>query len=116
MNKDQFKECLIRDKLFLKELYESNDQAKSKRILQSADDSQISTLLKYFNFLSNGEIKIKKIHFESIEKRYLVHVKKNFEKKAVFKLLMKKTRSEKLKVLQKLSSKFGFLLAPLFNE
>ena len=116
MNKEQLKECLIRDKLFLKELYESDNQGKSKRILQSSDDAQISTLLKYFHFLSNGEIKIKKVHFDSVDKRYLVHIKKNFEKKAVLKNLMKNSRKEKLKVLLKLSPKFAFLLAPLFNQ
>lgn len=116
MNKEQFKPCLVRDKIFLKELYESNSQAKSKRILQFADDAQITTLMKYFYFLSNGEIKIKQIHFDALEKRHLAHIKKSFEKKEALKNLLNRDRKEKLKTLFKLCQGFPHLLAPLFNE
>ena len=96
MNKEQFKPCLVRDKIFLKELYESNSQAKSKRILQFADDAQI--------------------HFDALEKRHLAHIKKSFEKKEALKNLLNRDRKEKLKTLFKLCQGFPHLLAPLFNE
>jgi len=87
MSNEQFKSQLIRDKLFLKELYESNSASKSKRILYFGSDSEINTLIKYLHLVSNGEIKIKKENFESLKKHHLSTIKKNLEKKLNFKQL-----------------------------
>ena len=81
MSHEQFKSYLQRDKLFLKELYESNSVAKSKKLLSFANDSQLTTLIKYIHFVANGEIKIKKKNFDSLGNRVFALVRKNFEKK-----------------------------------
>ena len=57
MNQDQTKALLIRDKEFLKQLYDSDNSAKSKRILYFASDSQLNTLTKFLHLTSTGEIK-----------------------------------------------------------
>lgn len=54
MNKDNLKLCLLRDKTFLKSLYEGPDSLKNVKILISAEDTQLNTLLKYLHFLANG--------------------------------------------------------------
>ena len=91
MSHEQFKSYLQRDKLFLKELYESNSVAKSKNLLSFANDSQLTTLIKYIHFVANGEIKINKKNFDSL-------------------------RKDKIKILLKLVASFSDLLAPLFVE
>lgn len=116
MSNEQFKSQLIRDKLFLKELYESKSTSKSKRILYFANDTEIGTLLKYLHFISNGEIKIKKANFEAIKNHQLNAIKKNFEKKSKFQTVLHLNRKEKIKILSKFISVFSHLLAPLFNE
>ena len=60
MNKEQLKSYLIRDKGFLKQLYEGPNPLKNKKVLTCADDSELNTLIKYLHYLSNGEIKMKK--------------------------------------------------------
>lgn len=55
MNKENLKLCLVRDKTFLKSLYEGPDSVKNYKILSSADDIQLITLLKYLHFLANGK-------------------------------------------------------------
>lgn len=116
MSKEQFKSQLMRDKLFLKELYESNSFSKSKRILYFASDPEIATLLRYFHLVSNGEIKIKKENFEAIRNSHIAAIKRNFEKNAKFQAVLRLTRKEKIKILAKFISAFNHLLAPLFNE
>ena len=116
MSKEQLKSALIRDKLFLKELYESNSLSKSKRILNFANDGQLVTLIKYLNLLSTGVIKIQKRFFDALEKRHLAFMKKHFEKKTQLQHLLASERKQKLKILLRLSSIFAHLLAPLFNE
>jgi hypothetical protein len=66
MNKESVKQCLIRDKSFLRELYESNNSQKTKKLLNSASDLKLNTVIKFLHFLSNGEIKIKKQNFDAI--------------------------------------------------
>jgi len=116
MSNEQFKSQLIRDKLFLKELYESNSVSKSKNILYFATDVQIATLIKYIHLVSNGEIKIKKLNFEAIRNYHISAIKKNFEKKSKFQALLRLNRKEKIKILSKFIAAYSHLLAPLFNE
>ena len=42
---EQLKNLMVRDKLFLKELYEGNDVEQKKRILNSASDSKVESKL-----------------------------------------------------------------------
>ena len=64
MNQDQMKSLLLRDKGFLKLLYEGNNPLKNKKVLQTAEDSELNTLIKFLHFLSNGEITVKKNNFK----------------------------------------------------
>ena len=114
MNNEQFKAMLQRDKLFLKSLFESDSISKSKRILNFASDAELTTLSKYIHLVSNGEIKIKKENFNSLEKKHLNIIKKNFEKKANLQKLV--TRKSRLLALGKLLGIMNHLLAPLFRE
>ena len=116
MSHEQFKSYLQRDKLFLKELYESNSVAKSKNLLSFANDSQLTTLIKYIHFVANGEIKIKKKNFDSLGNRVFALVRKNFEKKKALHNLNQSVRKDKIKILLKLVASFSDLLAPLFVE
>jgi hypothetical protein len=72
MNKENVKSCLVRDKAFLRELYQSNNSQKTKRLLNSASDLKLNTIIKFLHFLSNGEIKIKKQNFDALvtQKRF----------------------------------------------
>ena len=62
------KSYLIRDKGFLKELYEGNNPLKNKKVLQSAEDSELNTLIKFLHFLSNGEIKDEQLRLQLVHK------------------------------------------------
>jgi hypothetical protein len=66
MNKENVKSCLVRDKAFLRELYESNNSQNTKKLLTSASDLKLNTVIKFLHFLSNGEIKIKKQNFDAL--------------------------------------------------
>ena len=116
MNKDSLKTLMVRDKDFLKELYQSQSAVRAKQILQFSSDSKLKTLLLYLHFVANGEIKIKKQNFEKLENRHLKMIKKRFESKAAFRRLLQSERKEKLNVLNKLASMFAFLLFSVFNR
>ena len=117
MNKDVVKSYLIRDKSFLRELYEGQDRSRNNKLLNVASDSKLNTLLRFLHFLANGEIKIKKANFDIIvAQRKLTFIKKNVEKKAAITRLLKSERQEKLKFLKQLSAIFSPLLHCLFNE
>ena len=66
MNRETMKSLLIRDKTFLRQLFEGPNPLKNLRILRGANDTQLDTLIKFLHFLTNGEIKIKKSNFELV--------------------------------------------------
>lgn len=115
MNPETLKPLLERDKAFLEQLY-SSSKPYSKSLLSRASDSKLHTLIKLLHFISNGHIKIKREHFESIPKRIIVLLKKHFEKRNGLKSLLGSERDEKLKVLKKIAPFMQELLYPLFNE
>jgi hypothetical protein len=117
INREQMKTLLMRDKAFLKSLYEGSNPLKNKRILNSSNDSQLDTLIKYLHFVANGIIKIKKENFEAIkENNKLKLIKSNVESKSKLQILLKNDRSSKIKFLNKLSKIYNVLLYVLFNE
>jgi hypothetical protein len=117
MNKDVMKNYLIRDKAFLRELYEGESVVRNNRILNFASDTKLNTLLRLLHFISNGEIQIKRINFEIIHSnKKLSLIKRTVEKKAALKRLLNNDREVKLKFLKKLSSIYSALLYCLFNE
>jgi hypothetical protein len=115
-NREGMKSLLIRDKVFLRELFEGPNPLKNVRVLKSASDSQLNTLLRFLHFLSNGEIKMKKENFEELERaRKLKLIKTRVEKKNHLSALLKSERKEKLKFLSKLANVYSALLSTLFN-
>jgi hypothetical protein len=116
-NRETMKSLLIRDKGFLRELYEGPNPLKNSRVLNGASDSQLNTLIKFLHFLSNGEIRMKKENFEIIEKaNKLKLIKSRVEKKKNMNNLLKSERKDKMKFLNKLSNLYNALLHTLFNE
>ena len=116
-NREGMKSLLIRDKGFLRELYEGPNPLKNNRVLTGASDSQLNTLIKFLHFLSNGEITMKKENFEIIENAHkLKLIKSKVEKKKHMNILLKSERKEKLKFLNKLCNLYSALLSTLFNE
>lgn len=109
------KSLLLRDKEFLRELYESNNLYRTKKLLENASDAKLNTLIRYFHFISNGEISIKKHHFELLSKKQLNLIRKNFEKKSSLTNLLNEERSVKLKLIKVFSSVYSSVLSPLFN-
>ena len=116
MNSESFKPYLVRDKVFLNELYQSSSVPNSKRLLLFASDQKLDTLIKFLHFVSNGEIKLKKEHFDVFSKRQVALMKKKFEKKNLVKQFLKEERKVKITVLQKLAPILPQLLYALFNE
>ncbi len=117
MNKEQLKSYLLRDKGFLKNLYEGPNPLKNKKVLTSAEDTELNTLIKYLHFLSNGEIKMKKECFQTIQESHkLNYIRKGVEKKSKVLSLLKDSRTKKLKFLCQLVRIYSSLLYPLFNE
>jgi hypothetical protein len=116
-NRESMKNLLIRDKGFLRELYEGPNPLKNNRVLKGANDSQLNTLIKFLHFLSNGEITMKKENFDVIEKaNKLKVIKAKVERKKNMNTLLKSERKEKLKFLNKLCNIYSDLLFTLFNE
>jgi hypothetical protein len=117
LNKEQVKAYLIRDKGFLKELYEGNNISSKKHRIQVSEDSELNTLIKYLHFVANGEIKIKSSNFKLIEEsKKLPLIVKTVEKKSKVLALLKGPRVEKLKFLYKCTQILAPLLYALFNE
>jgi hypothetical protein len=115
-NYNQMRNQLLRDKVFLRMLYNTDSPIAAKRVLNSAFDYQLNTLLKYLHFLANGKIKIKNSNFQAISANKLTLIKKHVESNRSLKEIMSKTRPEKLQFLNKLIDLYSPLLYALFNE
>jgi bisphosphoglycerate-dependent phosphoglycerate mutase len=113
---EHMKNLLLRDKAFLKSLYEGPNPLKNKRVLISANDSQLNTLLKYLNSVCNGQIKIKKENFELISNAKKISSLKAIDSKKKLSEMLKSDRVLKLTFLKKFSNVYGPLLYILFNE
>jgi len=116
MNQERFRQLLLRDKEWLRDIYQSDSTSKVKRFLNFASDSKIDTLIRFIHFLSNGVIKISKENFDAIGKANLNFIKRTFESKKAVKLLLNSERNVKLFKLNKLAPVLKFLLFTLFNR
>ena len=117
MNTQTFRSYLIRDKGFLRELYEAESKIRNIRILYTASCTKLNTLIRLLHYISNGEIKIKREHFEDIrDHRKLNILKRNVEKKSTLNRLLQSERLEKLKFLRQFSAIYNSILYCLFNE
>lgn len=116
MDQERFKTQLQRDKLWLQELCRSDNVPKRRRILYFASDKKLDTLIMFLYFVSNGQIKIAKHHFDNMEQGHLKHIKKCFEKKAAVLRLLKSERENKIKSISRLLQVLPFLLSTLFKD
>lgn len=114
-DKQILKSLLIRDKAFIRSLYDGPNPLKNRRLLNGASESQLNTLIKFIYYVCNGQISIDALDFQSIKKkRKLSFLKKNFENKTqVVELLYKELQFKKQLLLQ-LSTIYPNLLATLF--
>jgi len=115
MNQERFKQQLVRDREWLRSLYEADSVSKGNRFLTYSSDSQIDTLAKFFFFISNGEIKISKANFEKLTKRQLSLIRKTFEAKSALRRFLASDRQTKVSKLRKLLPVMPELLFTLFN-
>ena len=102
MNPETLKPQLVRDKVFLEELYSSQSVPNSKRLLNFASDSKLNTIIKFLHFVANGQIKVKREHFNEIPKRLVTLLRKEFERKTSMRSLINNERLSKLKILLKI--------------
>ena len=91
------KQYLIRDKSFLQELYSSPNSLNTKRLLNFASDSKLTTVIKFLHFLANGEIPMKKENFDAI----VANKRLVFLKKEKISLWINYTYVQKLRVCDK---------------
>jgi len=75
MDHNRFKAILVRDKVWLEELYSTTSLPNRKRLITSASDKKLNTLIIFLHLLSTGEIKMHKKNFEALEKRHIQHLK-----------------------------------------
>lgn len=86
MNDDKklrLRECMIKEKLFLKNLYLGNPLS-NRRTLSFATPFQLNVLINIFYYIVIGEIPLKKNHFEKLvksKKRRVMHNRLNSYKK-----------------------------------
>ena len=74
----QLKGLMLRDKQFLKELYEGSSAELKKKTLTFASDVKLNTLIKFLHFLTNGHICMKKDNFEQIPTKNLKYLNTHF--------------------------------------
>jgi hypothetical protein len=116
-DKNYVKTLLVRDKIFLRSLFTSDNLVKLRRLLNIADDVEIDTLLDYLYFVANGFIKIKRQNFEVLEKEgKITYLRNKIESKSKFLKLLTLPRKNKLQFLNKLCGVMKYLLYGMFNE
>ena len=70
MNEDKklrLRECMIKEKLFLKSLYLGNPLS-NRTCLSFATELQLNVLIRVLYNIVRGQIPIKKVHFEKLTK------------------------------------------------
>lgn len=116
MDNITLRNLFIRDKGFLKSLYD-NTTVENRRILSYTSDTQLNTLLKYLHVVSNGQIPMSKNNFDQIvNHKKLSLIKRHTEKKANLIASLHMSRDAKLKFLNQLSKIYNPILYALFNE
>ena len=116
MNEENLKSLLIRDKQFLKSLFETSNVFKNKHLVNTADDAHLDTLIKYLHFVTNGKIFINRQNFEVIRKTKKIKILQKFvESENSTLMLLNGTRRQKVQFLLKLTSVYVNLFYGLFN-
>lgn len=113
--KETLKAYFIRDKFFLKSLYEGQNSLKNRRLILSANEGEIDTLIKYLHYLANGKIRISAKNFTNIRRsKKFSYLRKEFESEKCLSDLLLADDIHKRSVLLKLSVSYTDLLTPLF--
>lgn len=113
--KETLKAYFIRDKLFLRSLFEGANPLKNRRLILSATEGEIDTLIKYLHYLANGKIKISALNFSKIKRsKKLSFLQREFESEKKYLDLLVAEDLHKRSVLLKLASSYPDILAPLF--
>ena len=114
-DKETLKSQLIRDKAFLRDLYDGPNPLKNRRLIFAATDGQLNSLITFIYYVCNGKITINALDFKSIKKKKkLTFLKKNFENENQVEELLYKEIQLKKELLVKLSTIYPNLLATLF--
>ena len=101
---------MLMNKTFLMELYNSNSMT-SRKLLVSANDTQIKMLLQIIYCVTNGLIPLNKNSFQGLSlSRKTKFLSKNFGSKVSLKNALKGSRKEQHDVLFKLASAFPHIL------
>lgn len=116
IDKVYFREVLVRDKRFLKDLYHNNKLQNEKQIL-GADEFHLNTLIKKFHLILNNTIPILEENVEKIKKaKKLPLFKQHFRSSKDFLATLEAPREQKVLILKRFSALFSFILASLFEE
>lgn len=119
MNDDKklrLREGMIKEKLFLKNLYLGNPLS-NKTTLSFSTEFQLNVLIRILYNIVVGNIPLKKIHYERLiksKKRRVLH--ERLSKFVRLKELIKSDREVKIKFLNNFLSLFSSLLFLVFNE
>jgi len=100
MTPEQFKPSLVRDKEYLRQLYSAESVPYSKRLLMFSSDQQLDTVLKLMHFISTGQMRLKKTHFDSFSKIQITFLKKILRKKQLSPNFLKMTAKTKSKLFK----------------
>jgi len=112
---ETFKAYLVRDRVFLRQLYEGPNPLKNTRIIFTASETEINTLIKFIHYVCNGKITLAAKDFAAIKnKRKLSFIVKNFEKREALENLLHKDIQYKKSLLIQLSVVYPYLLSTLF--
>lgn len=116
LDKKFIRHLLIKNKPFLKSLYDSKSARQATNIIQKGDNLQINTLTRVLFLQIHDAIPLSEDDFEKIalshQKKLLAKLKKAADAKA----FIKKSLSEKKSFLVTVASSYGILLKPLFEK
>jgi len=115
LDKETFKAQLVRDKAFLKGLFEGPNPLKNRRLLLGASEPELNTLIELLCYVTNGKLRLTHASFKNIKaKKKFKYLVANFEGPNAVESLLNETFENKVEVLMKLSIVFPDLLSPLF--
>ena len=115
MREEILRRRLLKDKALLYKLYEG-DQTGIKKLITSATDAEIITILHYLNKLCNGRVVFRKVDFEKIlaHKKLLI-LRKGVEKKSDLRRKIR-DKSDARIYLVSISKVIPILLRPIFEQ
>jgi hypothetical protein len=109
------RDIFLRDKRFLIDLY-TNNLYQNKKLISSATQQHLNTLLKILHLVANNEIPIQKPEFDVIKKAKKVGLlKKRIKNNKDFLALLEEAEEKRIFV-QRFAGVFKALLKPFFEE